>query len=255
MRSHEKPNFEPGHKPEFSEEAEKIPEETVEGEDKQEIKEAKRTLGEIFDSHRAEKILAVFKSDEARQILDSNLIDGDKISEDLEQCLGIKDKEEFINKAISSLEPLFKLRENNPKAVEELGAMLFAGLSGFIRLNKRFSYGEGSYDKNKDLVHIHLAPVEELIKEVGIDGIMDLMRDALEKLAKKVKANEKIDRITATSWIIAKKPAGKRLENFGFTLEGEISKEDKQRYHKDDSREIHRASMTREQFLEKYLKE
>lgn len=102
MSNPEKPQFEPG----FSEGIERISEETTEEEDKQEIEGAKRTLGEIFDTHRAEKILAVFESDEVRQILESNLIDDDKISKSLEQCSDIKDREEFINRTIFSLEPL-----------------------------------------------------------------------------------------------------------------------------------------------------
>ena len=260
MRSPEKPQFEPGHEPEFSEETERVPEETVEEkelqrweEDVQEIEGAKRRFGEIFDDRkngqeRIKKILTVFESDKAKQILESNLINGDEISKSLEQCLDIKDREEFINKAISSLEPLFKLRKNNPEAFEELAGIMFVELGGFTKLNKRLSYGE-----SKDLIHIHLAPIKELLKKVGIDGIIDLIRDALEKLAEKVEENEKIDRITATSWIIAKKPTRERLKDLGFTLEGEITPRDKQKHHKDDPRKIHRASIKREEFLKRYL--
>lgn len=129
---------------------------------------------------------------------------------------------------------------------------MFVELSGFTKLNKRFSYGE-SYSEDENLIHMHLAPIRELIKKVGIDGIIDLMKDGLEKLVEKVEANEKIDRITATSWIIAKKPTRERLKDLGFTLEGEITPEDKQKHHKDDPREIHRASIEREDFLKRYL--
>jgi hypothetical protein len=208
-----------------------------------EIERAKKRLGKIFNEHKdgakgIEDILSI-----VNPILESDLIDGEKIRQSLEQCSTIKDREEFVEKTFSALEPILDLRKKNPEAFEKLQRKSFIEQEKFTPLNEILSYGG-----NGDLVHIHLAPA----KTIGIGEMRRLIKDGFEKLARIVEENKEIKKIAATSWIIAEHP--KIMERFGFEVEGEIDEETRQRHFVDDDREIHGAAMTRKEFLSKYLK-
>jgi len=59
-----------------------------------------------------------------------------------------------------------------------------------------------------------------------------------------------IEKITATSWLVA---SPRKLERLGFTIEGEISEEERNKHFKNDNRKIVKASMERKKFDEWYL--
>ena len=215
----------------------------AEKEDK-EMEGAKKRFGDIFDSHedgakRVDDILSTI-----RPILESGLVDGEKITQSLKQCSDIKNREEFIAKTASALEPIADLRKSNPADLEKLKRKIFVEQSKFIKLNEILSYG-----KSGDLIHIHLAPA----KDIGISEMMRLVKDGLEKLAGIVKTNKEIKNITATSWIVAKYPG--IMERLGFTTGGKINNKMRQKHFRYDKREIHKANISREEFLNKYLKE
>lgn len=215
----------------------------AEKEDK-EIEGAKKRFEDIFDSHedgakRVEDILSII-----RPILESGLVDSEKIIQSLKQCSDIKNKEEFIAKTASALEPIADLRESNSIDLEKLKRKIFIEQTKFIKLNEILSYG-----KSGDSIHIHLAPA----KDISISEMMRFVKDGLEKLARTVETNKEIKTITATSWIVARYPGV--MKRLGFTTKGKIDNKMRQKYFKYDKREIHGAVMTREEFLNKYLKE
>ena len=89
-------------------------------------------------------------------------------------------------------------------------------------------------DEEMGVVDIHVTSSRDL----GIAKTARLFREGLEKLAVIVKENDRIKKVVATSWIIEDNP-DVIVKKFGFSLES--GKEDT-------------AIMSREDFLEKYLK-
>ncbi|MDO8558956.1 MAG: hypothetical protein Q7R84_01360 [bacterium] len=211
-----------------------------------EIEQAQKGIGTFFDDNkdgqkRVENILSKIEP-----FLKSDLIDGDKVRQSLRGCSAIKEREEFIEKVLSSLEPISDLKKNNPEAFEEIERRVFVEgveVRGFKKINEILSYGV-----NEDFAHIHLAPAGQF----GI-SVLKMVRGGLEELAKIVKENKEIKRVEAISWIVADHP--KILERLGFTVVGEIDEEIRRKYHANDNGPISRATISREDFLSRYLKE
>jgi hypothetical protein len=103
------------------------------------------------------------------------------------------------------------------------------------------------YGGRDDYIHIHLANARDL------KNLRALVLDGLQKLAEVIKNNEKVKTIEATSWIVAKNPG--LMEKMGFEVEGEIDEEFRRRHFSDDKRKISKATIGREEFLKRYLKE
>ena len=210
-----------------------------------EIAEAKRNIGAFFDKHEdGQKIVKDILS-KIEPFLRSDLIDGDKVRQSLKGCSTIKDREEFIEKVLSALGPISDLKKNNPGAFEEIERKAFiegVEARGFKKINEILSYGV-----SEDFVHIHLAPA----RQFGISGLKKMTQEGLEELAKTVKENQAVKRVEAISWIVADHP--KILEKLGFTVVGEIDEEMRRKYYADDNRPIGRATVSREDFLRRYL--
>lgn len=75
--------------------------------------------------------------------------------------------------------------------------------------------------------------------------------DGLKNLAIIVASNPEIDKVTASSWMVARFP--RQIKKLGFEIMGPISEEFRKEHFKDEKRPVHWAMMTREEFLAKYL--
>ncbi len=210
-----------------------------------------RDLEKIFDSvqngeDRVEKLMWKFESVLKPDVLSREVITEDEVQKILggfQECSKIEDRNEFIERIIFLIKPLTDLAKNNPQEFEAARRKAFAKEGGFIPLNEILSYGI----ENNGTVHIHLAPAQTLDNQEK----MNLLIDGFKKLAEVVKNNEEITNISATSWIVAKAP--KTMQKFGFRVTGEISDEMKEKHFTDEDRPVHKAVMTREEFLAKYL--
>jgi len=117
----------------------------------------------------------------------------------------------------------------------------FCGKEKFIQANEVVAYGV-----KENLIHIHVVP------EKKIEKIISKFRDGLREIANVVSDNEKIEKITSTSWLVAQYP--EVLEKrYGFIVDGKISEEMKSRHFADEKREVWEAHMDREDFLNKYF--
>lgn len=154
-----------------------------------------------------------------------------------------KDKDVFMNEATIILNPLLKAKLENPKLIEEIRRDSFVEEGNFIKLNEILSYGI-----SKNVAHIHLAPLKELLRELGKGKILELTSDGLKNLAQVFKENENLKRVTATSPVVANNP--EYLSSFGFTFKGIMSEEDKEKHWKGESKAVGEAEMSRERLLE-----
>ena len=164
----------------------------------------------------------------------------DTVNDNFRSCCLIGNKEEFIEKSFLALKPLVDWRKNNEALFEIKARKNFIENSGFIPLNEMLSYGRG-----KNNVHIHVAPS----KTFSIGTKFFLLKDGLRKLQEVVKNDESILNVTASSWIVATKQGKGIMEKLGFTVEGEISEEDKEKFFDKEDRPVAEAFITREDFL------
>jgi hypothetical protein len=207
-------------------------------EDVKEDHGVKDELGKFFDNY--ENSEGRLKAIQAKA---KNFLDKEKLQQLLDESSGISDRNEFIEKIYPLIKPVVDLRRNNPKEFEEKEREVIVNENKFIPINEILSYGLGG----KDFIHIHLSPAETM----NLSEKKTALEDGFKKLAQLVKDNEDIKYITATSWIVAKHP--RLMESIGFTVEGEIDKETKERHFASEKRKVDKATMTREKLIKRYL--
>jgi len=221
------------------------PEAKKEEKEDKEIEQARKGIGLFFDNNKDGQKRVDDIISKIEPFLRSDLMDGEKVRQSLRECSTIKDRGEFIERVFSSLKPINDLKKNNPgifEAIERKAFVEEVEARGFKKINEILSYGV-----SEDFVHIHLAPA----RQFGISGLKKMTQEGLEELAKTVKENQAVKRVEAISWIVADHP--KILEKLGFTVVGEIDEEMRRKYYADDNRPIGRATVSREDFLRRYL--
>ena len=197
-------------------------------------------VGENKEGRREKIINFVFKIRPLLELIPE--IWEDLVRSLLADCPGIEEREVFIEKAMSILEPLFKFKESKPLEYEEARRKIFLEDARAIRLNDILAYSiEG------EEVSLHLPPAWEFIKEEGILAFRKKIREALSLLADIVSKNKDISGVVGISWIVASHP--KLLESLGFTVEhGQLTDGDGP----EGKRPISSAYMNRKDFLNKY---
>ncbi len=142
--------------------------------------------------------------------------------------------------------------EKNPNNTD-MDAVRRKFLEGrFIPVNEILSYGISGHE-----MHIHLAPSMDF----STGKKHKLLKEGFRKLAIIMKFDPIIEKISATSNIVAEKP--ERLKRRGFSIEPlpvitkielySINALREMGFSDEDPIDIARAVMTRDKFLEKYL--
>jgi len=245
-----KKNFMPEKEPKFiNQEAEKDPQEA---EDKTEEKELEKSSEVLFEEARENqkeafysiakeglgKVFRAFPTGEERvgaiiTVLPM-LINDEK--ERLLSCGGISDEQGFIENVF---EVILRLVDRYIADEKEFKKATIERKTGFKMVGDVLSYGV-----EQNWVHVHFSPVDKF----GAKKIEKEFGD----LAKIIFLDPSTKKIQAESWIVAEYPA--LLERFGFTVEGPISKEQKEKYFSDEKRPVWDAYISRDDFLKRYLK-
>ncbi|MCX6753513.1 MAG: hypothetical protein NTV03_00415 [Candidatus Nomurabacteria bacterium] len=215
----------------------------------------KKNLSDIFDNKETKLIPSIddfiIKSETLQK--GGLIFDKEGIINGLKESINIKDKEVFISHLLKVMEPILISRITQAtvyrKIEKELAEKSRTELKdepGHIFLSE-FLY----CNLEKDAARIHLAAAYDFITKDKINDFKEDIVIGLKKLAKIIEPMKNIDKVVASSWIIEKSP--KRLKELGFTIEGEISQEEKNKHFNNDSRTIYKASIDREKFDELYL--
>jgi hypothetical protein len=216
------------------------------------IKEEMRgNLGRLYDNREKELNNRIDDFISKLESLQKNGVAFDKegIINGLRESADIKDREVFISHLIKILEPIIIIQATQPKVIEQVQRENTINGPDNLKLSEVLYMSING--QNEKEAEIHLAPATELIKQDGIGNFRKEVENGLKKLAEIIKTNDNIEKITATSWIVAKNPS--LLERLGFTVIGEISKEEReQENYRDEKRPIAKAFMKREDFLFKY---
>jgi len=211
--------------------------------------ELKDTFGSIFNNkqeinRRIDSLIIKLES------LQNNglVFNKEKIVKDLRESVDIKNQEEFIFHLLKTLEPIVALRINQSKIFEKVQRENTINSNGNLKLSEVLYTSLNEQNKNE--IFIHLAPAEEFIKENGIANLKKEVEKGLAKLAEIVESNKNIEKITATSWIVAKNPL--ILERLGFTVVGEISEKERMEDFNNEKRPVAKAFIERSDFLARY---
>jgi hypothetical protein len=162
----------------------------------------------------------------------------EKAISELEKCKDIEDRKEFREAIFEVLKPIVDLRIEKPELFEQEENQKKEVL---VRVNELLSYGISG-----DNIHIHAIPNDK------VENALSKFSEGLQELAGVVEKHPEIKVIRATSWIVAQYP--KIIERFGFTLDGEINEEIREKHFENEQRKIWMAHMTREDFLHRYFK-
>ena len=180
--------------------------------------------------------------------LDDDILDkiglNTNIKEFKKQLIGLReidDKDEFNKNVKLIFNPLFTAFQNNPKESGIFQRKAFIASHEFIPVNEAFSYGV--YENS---LHMHLAPASDL----SVSEKFRLLKDALGKFAKVVDSRPDIKEISATSWIVSSNPG--LFKKLGFKIIDLIDQETKNRDFPKETRNVGKAFISREDFLEKY---
>jgi len=176
------------------------------------------------------------------EVIDKNLLSNEeiaKIKNNLRACSAITDKDEFINAVMDALKPALDVRVDRAAEFEEAQAHAMNITGGFTKINRLLSYG-----KSGPTIHIHAPPGETVGNKIT------LYREALRKLAKIVDADPEIQKITATSVLVATHPG--IFTRAGFEVEN-ISDKFKQQHFAGEKEELKNAKISREEFLKRFL--
>lgn len=156
------------------------------------------------------------------------------------------DKDTWVSAVLLALEPVVQMQASDAEAYEKIHRentmRLAEAENGSVRLNEIVYYDRDS----AGWAHLHIAA------SVHVKGKLRLMKDALQQLAAVAKEDSEFKGVVGTSWIIG---AHERIaQRFGFTVEGEISAEDRERgfAHEDADTSIKRARISREELISRY---
>jgi len=209
-------------------------------------KRARADLGVIceeFEDPR-ERLSEIMKKIEPFfQYIDKKILSNEKIEEirnNLGSCSSVQDKEEFLNLAMKALKPAIDVRKAHADEFEEAQAKAMNEAGGFTEINRLLSYG-----KSGPIIHIH-APAGETVGKK-----LTLYREGMRKLAEIISDDPEVQKITATSLLVAQHPG--LFAKAGFKIE-EVAEDFKNEHFAGEEREIKMATINRE-FLQRFLKE
>lgn len=208
--------------------------------------QARMQITTLCEEHEDPKeILKVImkKVDPFFQHIDKKILPEEKIEEikeNLEACALVQNKDEFIRLTTEALKPMLDIREEYTPGFEDAQAKAMNETGGFIEINRLLSYGQ-----HGAIVHIHAPAGKTVENKIG------LYRNGMTKLAEIVNNDPEIKEIIATSYIVDQHPG--LFTRFGFKIE-DVTEEFKRKYFAGEKRKIKKASINREDFLEKFLK-
>jgi hypothetical protein len=177
----------------------------------------------------------------SKNILSEN--EQEKIKDTLQTFRSVEERSVFINGVYECLERILEIQRKYPREYEEASSRGSNEKNNYLELNRLVSY-----EKAGDTVQLH----HSYAKTIGPKR--QLYNDAMQKLAIIIKNDPQIQRIEATSWIVAKMPT--LFTQKGFIVENVITSSAISSLgnsfggKKDLEEGVATASMGREKFLE-----
>jgi len=209
-------------------------------------KELFNKISSIFDrnSNGEDRIKEIFERWDC-YLNNSEIFHNQNIKDEIFNLKNINDKECFVEELMKISEPILSFVENNPQeATKIIESRDKSIVRKYWNLDNNYKYAGKfiSYGIDKNILHIHLPPSEDLIKDKGIGYFRREVLNDLKNLAEIIKENDEVKKITATSWIVKDHP--EIFKKLGFSIGTENQKDEKHLYH---------SYISRDEFLERFL--
>lgn len=207
-----------------------------------EVKQELSTLCQVYDNPADRIDLLLNKAKPLLRHIDPSILSEEQaqtVCDGIKACAAIDNQAEFIVSLLDVLKPVIDLGITN---LSELDGARIAAINethGWSKLNQLLQYG-----KSGAVVHLHV-PVGE-----NVFNKREQYYDGLAKLAKIIEEDSEIQWVEAASFIVAEHPGLFTRDNF---IISEVTEEFKQKHFPNEIREIKKASINREEFLNKFL--
>lgn len=212
--------------------------------------EARLSFGRVFDDKLDVNKLVDYEIPKL-DLLEKNglLVNKEEIIKGLRESANIKERENFVNHLMKIYEPVLVFKANNQGIIDK-------AMRGYTKdENEGFRLSEVLYyELSEKTARIHLSPARDMTTRENIEKFKKDIEEGMQKLAEIIKPLGNIERVVATSWIMAVRGSRRRLEEMGFTVEGEITEEEKKEHFADEKRPVVSAFIPRGDFLAKYGK-
>lgn len=221
---------------------------TIKEEDKkaEEIRKWEERVGSsleiLWDTHENNQERIDIIKEKIKYMVDTLLDKNNSLMSDLDACLALEDKNQFVQGVMKAFKPLRDIQFDEPERYEKALAQAFVETSNFTKINQLLCY-----DIDGTTMHIHVIPNET----TPTPRKLFLLKEGLKGLAEVVRDNEEIKTISGTSWIVAKNP--RLLEKLGFTIAGDISQQERERFFTGEDRPVYKATISRQELMSRYL--
>ena len=182
---------------------------------------AKKSLGAIFKTYSNGQDRVKSIKEEVKR-MSSHIENSSQILEELDRCAAIDNRKEFIESVFLAMKPMIDLKISNPEVFIAEGEYE----EKYEEINEVISC-----EIRNDVLCVHVIP------DRTHSDIWDKVNEGFKDIARIVESDKNIKSIQGESWIVSKHP--KIVEKFGFSI---------------DKNETAKAKMSREDFLERYLK-
>lgn len=156
---------------------------------------------------------------------------------------GVEEIDVFLEKAKNALKPLIDHVKEDPEGYQSEQQEHALSDEKKERVNELLSY----HLDDSGGMHLHVIPN----MFTSNSEKLRLLREGLREAAQIANNEDGINTIYATSWIVAKNP--ELLKKLGFSINGEITEDDYDNLFQGENREVWSASISREDFITKYL--
>lgn len=203
---------------------------------------ARTNCGRIFET----KAPSEWKGDLIERLHKYDYVTEDDIAraeEILEGVEEIDDKDAFVERALLALRPIIDHVKADPEGYQaELRDHALSDPEK-VPVNDLLYY---HVDKKGNMhLHVHHNMLTDNREKLA------MLRDGLKEVASILNSNPQINNVYATSWIVAENP--KLMKMLGFEVHGKIGKLEEKKNFEGETREIWKASISREDFISKYL--
>lgn len=195
------------------------------------------SIREMIPSYSKEQIIQTIKTNAAAyERVDKDLFNG------LDELANIKDDDEFVAQLSRRLQPMADVKLDQPELYESIQQQVILERPGYVKVNDLFAYELG---KDGTSFQLHIFPVQER------NDKLSLLKEGMKGLAQAVDKDPNIQEVVAVAWIIASNPG--LIKRLGFEIDDPMSEQERKEYFPNDTREISKAHITREELLKRYL--
>jgi hypothetical protein len=191
------------------------------------------------------ELMALYSKEECIQTIKTNAAAYAKANpglfDRLDELANIENDNEFIVALSYCLRPLVDVKIDQPELYESIQQQVILERPGYVKVNDLFAYEP----VGNDVYQLHIFPVRTRSDKLG------LIKEGMKQLAEVVDKDPNIKEIRGTSWIVASNPG--LMKMLGFTIDAPMSEQERKEYFPNDTRDIRKAHITREELLGKYL--